>query len=155
MKDRPENFYMLGSMGMASSIGLGLALSQRNRRVLALDGDGSVLMNLGSLSTIACHAPENYLLIILDNGVYGSTGSQPTPICARTDLTKMVKAAGIADVREVDNESDLASEMDAMKGGVLVVKVEPGNAGSPIIGLTPEKIRDRFMGTCIVHDTDL
>ena len=63
----------------------------------------------------------------------------------------MVKAAGIADVREVDNESDLASEMDAMKSGVLVVKVEPGNAGSPIIELTPEEIRDRFMGKCKVH----
>ena len=67
VSDRPENFYMLGSMGMASSIGLGLALARPERRVLVLDGDGSVLMNLGSLASIAHHGPENYLLVILDN----------------------------------------------------------------------------------------
>ena len=65
--DRPENFYMLGSMGLASSIGLGLALVRPERKVIVLDGDGSVLMNLGALATIAHNALENYLLIILDN----------------------------------------------------------------------------------------
>jgi len=58
IKDRPENFYMLGSMGQASSIGLGLALAGSKRRVMVLDGDGSVLMNLGTLATIAHHAPR-------------------------------------------------------------------------------------------------
>ena len=58
--DRPENFYMLGSMGMASSIGLGLALARPERRVIVLDGDGSVLMNLGTLATIACTAPRTF-----------------------------------------------------------------------------------------------
>lgn len=145
MNDRPENFYMLGSMGMASSIGLGLAISNKKRKVWALDGDGSVLMNLGSLSTIACHAPDNYLLIVLDNGVYGSTGSQPTPICARTNVAKLSRAAGIGDVREVDDEKGLRSELRKMNGGVLVVKVEPGNADVAIIDLSPEQIKRRFM----------
>ena len=86
VKDRPENFYMLGSMGLASSIGLGLALARPERKVMVLDGDGSVLMNLGTLATIAHYAPENYLLVILDNCCYGSTGSQPTCTHLGTDL---------------------------------------------------------------------
>ncbi len=65
--DRPENFYMLGSMGLASSIGLGLSLAHRKKKVIVLDGDGSILMNLGTLATIANYAPSNYQLIILDN----------------------------------------------------------------------------------------
>lgn len=145
--DRPENFYMLGSMGLASSIGLGLALACPRRRVIALDGDGSVLMNLGSLSTIACRGPENYLLVILDNGVYGSTGSQPTPVCSRTDLARMASAAGIEDVRTASDTAGLEGALGSMVHGVLVVRVEPGNAEVPLIEMTPQEIRDRFMAT--------
>ena len=145
--DRPENFYMLGSMGLASSIGLGLAIAARDRRIIALDGDGSVLMNLGSLSTLACRAPDNYLLIILDNGVYGSTGSQPTPVCSRTDLARMASGAGVEDVRAVDDLPGLEAALGDMRGGVLVARVEPGNAEVPLIDLTPGEIRERFMAT--------
>jgi sulfopyruvate decarboxylase subunit beta len=142
-KDRPENFYMLGSMGLASSIGLGLALARPERRVISLDGDGSVLMNLGTLATFAHHAPENYLLVILDNCCYGSTGSQPTCTHLGTDLAALAKAAGVKFVNEVDNFEDLA---EALAGqGVVVVKVEPGNASVPVIDLTPEEIIERFM----------
>ena len=98
VKDRPENFYMLGSMGLASSIGLGLALARPERKVMVLDGDGSVLMNLGTLATIAHHAPENYQLVILDNCCYGSTGSQPTCTHLGTDLFALAKAAGVKKV---------------------------------------------------------
>lgn len=145
--DRPENFYMLGSMGLASSIGLGLALARAERKVIAVDGDGSVLMNLGTLSTIACRGPENLLLVVLDNGVYGSTGSQPTPICSRTDLGRMATAAGVEDVRTVADAMGLKTALEEMGRGVLVVKVEPGNAEVPLIDLAPREIRDRFMGT--------
>ena len=100
-KDRPENFYMLGSMGLASSIGLGLALGRPERRVIVLDGDGSVLMNLGTLATIAHYAPENYLLVILDNCCYGSTGSQPTCTHLGTDLAALALAAGVKYVKKV------------------------------------------------------
>ena len=93
-KDRTENFYMLGSMGLASSIGLGLALARPERKVIVLDGDGSVLMNLGTLATIAHHAPENYLLVILDNCCYGSTGSQPTCTHLGTDLAALATGGG-------------------------------------------------------------
>lgn len=142
VRDRPENFYMLGSMGLASSIGLGLALARPERRVIVLDGDGSVLMNLGTLATIANHAPENYLLIILDNCCYGSTGSQPTCTHLGTDLGKMAKAAGVKDVRTVTNLDDLRLALSGI--GVVVVKVEPGNAEVPIIDIPPEQILARF-----------
>lgn len=142
VRDRPENFYMLGSMGLASSIGLGLALAQPDRRVIVLDGDGAVLMNLGTLATIANHAPENYLLIILDNCCYGSTGSQPTCTHMSTDLGKMAKAAGVEDVRKVTNLDDLRLALSGI--GVIVVKVEPGNAEVPIIDILPEQILARF-----------
>ncbi len=129
-KDRPENFYMLGSMGLASSIGLGLALGLAQglpaRRVIVLDGDGSVLMNLGTLATIAHYAPENYLLVILDNCCYGSTGSQPTCTHLGTDLAALALAAGVKSVRKVDNLDDLPLALTGQ--GVVVAKVEAGNA---------------------------
>jgi sulfopyruvate decarboxylase subunit beta len=143
--DRPENFYMLGSMGLASSIGLGLALARPERRVMVLDGDGSVLMNLGTLATIAHHAPENYLLVILDNCCYGSTGSQPTCTHLGTDLFALAKAAGIEKVGLVKRAEDMKEAFFGQ--GVVIVKVEAGNAGVPIISLSPEEILDRFMGT--------
>ncbi len=141
-RDRPENFYMLGSMGLASSIGLGLALARADRKVIVLDGDGSVLMNLGTLATIASFAPENYLLIILDNCCYGSTGSQPTCTHLGTDLAGMAKAAGVKDVRAVADLDDLRLALEGM--GVVIVKVNPGNAEVPIIDISPEQILDRF-----------
>src|ERR1700754_317204 len=79
---RPENFYMLGSMGLACPIALGVALAQPSRRVVALEGDGSLLMQLGSLTTIAMLAPKNLTIIVMDNGVYQITGAQPTPAAA-------------------------------------------------------------------------
>ncbi|MGC9514157.1 sulfopyruvate decarboxylase subunit beta [Methanocrinis sp.] len=141
--DRPENFYMLGSMGLASSIGLGLALARPDKRVIAIDGDGAVLMNLGSLATIADRAPENYLLVILDNGCYGSTGSQPTCTSRRADLARMAEGAGVS---EVDLAATPAEVRVGLAGrGVLVVKVESGNAEVPVIDLSPEEIMERFM----------
>ncbi|HSD59060.1 MAG TPA: sulfopyruvate decarboxylase subunit beta [Methanotrichaceae archaeon] len=141
-RDRPENFYMLGSMGLASSIGLGLALARADRKVIVLDGDGSVLMNLGTLATIANFAPENYLLVILDNCCYGSTGSQPTCTHLGTDLAGMAEAAGVKDVRAVADLDDLRLALEGM--GVVIVKVDPGNAEVPIIDISPEQILDRF-----------
>jgi len=141
--DRPENFYMLGSMGLASSIGLGLALARPDRKVIVLDGDGSVLMNLGTLATIAHHSPDNYLLVILDNCCYGSTGSQPTCTNLGTDLSSLAKAAGVENVRLVDGSEEL---LDALQGkGVVIAKVEQGNAAVPIISLSPEEIVERFI----------
>lgn len=142
VKDRPQNFYMLGSMGMASSIGLGLALARPDRRVIALDGDGSVLMNLGTLATIANYALKNYLLVILDNCCYGSTGSQPTCTSCRTDLAEVAKAAGVDSVSTARTYEDLRNAIKGM--GIVVTKVDIGNADVPIIDLLPDEIMARF-----------
>lgn len=140
--DRPENFYMLGSMGLASSIGLGLALARPERKVMVLDGDGSVLMNLGTLATIAHHGPQNFLLVILDNCCYGSTGLQPTCTGLGTDLAALARAAGVQNVRQAEQREDLA---EALLGqGVVIARVEAGNAPVPIISLSPQEIMERF-----------
>ncbi len=144
VRDRPENFYMLGSMGLASSIGLGLALARPERKVMVLDGDGSVLMNLGTLATIAHYAPQNYLLVLLDNCCYGSTGSQPTCTNLGTDLAAMAKAAGVENVISAFEKNEIINALEG--SGVIVVGVEKGNADVPIIDLQPEQIIERFMG---------
>jgi len=91
--DNAANFYMLGTMGLASSIGLGLALSQP-KTVVAIDGDGSVLTNFGTLPTIANNVANNFVLLIVDNGSYGSTGDQPTYAGKKTPLAAVARAGG-------------------------------------------------------------
>ncbi|MDR1819254.1 MAG: sulfopyruvate decarboxylase subunit beta [Methanobrevibacter sp.] len=144
INDRNRNFYMLGSMGLASSIGLGLALSQKEK-VIILDGDGSILMNLGSLVTIANQNPDNLILIVIDNCVYGSTGNQPT-YCRNTDLLKIAKSMGFKnsyDFNEIDFNDSLTKNQ---KGSVFIhYRVSPGNADVGIIDLNPKTIKNRFM----------
>ncbi|MBU2993966.1 sulfopyruvate decarboxylase subunit beta [Octadecabacter sp. 1_MG-2023] len=145
--DQPTNFYMLGTMGLASSIGFGLALAQ-DKLVISIDGDGSVLTNLGTLPTIGNNMPSNYILMIIDNGSYGSTGDQPTYAGMRTDLAAMAKAAGcenVIEVQDVDTGAKLQEVIDSGKGTVMVVKCDSGNAKMPVITMDPVVIRDRFM----------
>ncbi|MTI03271.1 sulfopyruvate decarboxylase subunit beta [Roseibium sp. RKSG952] len=145
--DQPSNFYMLGTMGLASSIGLGLALAQP-KPVIVIDGDGSILTNLGTLPTIGNNAPGNYILMIIDNGSYGSTGDQPTYTSQRTDLAAMARAAGCAKVVEVQDKDTGPALKEALSSGeatVLVVKCDSGNAKMPVITMDPVVIRDRFM----------
>lgn len=148
VKDRTGNFYMLGSMGLASSIGLGLSLSVPKRHIIAIDGDGSVLMNMGSLATIAHQRPENYLLVVIDNGTYGSTGDQPTATSLGTDLGAVARGAGVQEVHTADNENEVEQILKKVDRGVIVVRVDAGNASVPVIGLPPEEIIERFMAEC-------
>jgi sulfopyruvate decarboxylase subunit beta len=136
---------MLGSMGLASSIGLGLSLAQPQRHVITIEGDGSMLMNLGSLATIASQQPRNYLLIIIDNGTYGSTGDEPTATSMYADLAAMAKGAGIKEVYDADDPENFIRLLEEVKSGVIVVKVQPGNAQVPVINMSPEAIMKRFM----------
>jgi len=152
--DIPSNFYMLGSMGLASSIGLGLSLAKPQRRVMTIEGDGSMLMNLGSLATIASQRPPNYLLIIIDNGTYGSTGDEPTATSMYTDLAAMARGAGIKEVHVTDDPESLIRLLDEVKSGVIVVKVQPGNAQAPVLDMCPEAILARFMGE-VLENTDI
>ena len=143
--DRPETFYMLGSMGMSSSIGLGVALAAQHRKVISIDGDGAVLMNLGSLVTIASLDLDNYVLIILDNGAYGSTGSQPTSLSRKGSLYQIASGAGVSYVEEVKEKEELESVLNNVKKGVIVVKIEVGNSQVPLVPYSPEEIKKNFM----------
>jgi len=146
VKDSSKHFYMMGSMGMASSIGLGLAMAQE-RKVIVFDGDGSILMNLGSLVTIYNQSPENLVLVVLDNECYGSTGNQCT-YSSTTDLKKVAEGVGFKNtalypesLEEIDFTPVLGTE-----GPVFVhVKVKAGNASVPVIPMEPEEIKERFM----------
>ena len=145
--DRETNFYMLGTMGLASSIGLGLALAQ-DKKVVVIDGDGSVLTNLGTLPTIANNVADNYVLLIVDNGSYGSTGDQPTYAGMKTSLTEVARACGCENVVECSGADTPAAVEAALAGDkmtIIVSKVESGNVKVPVITRDPVSIRDRFM----------
>src|SRR5437899_10840319 len=90
---RPQNFYMLGSMGLAIPIALGVAIAQPRRHVIALEGDGSLLMQLGCLATVAERAPRNLTIVVWDNGIYQITGSQPTASATAADLVAIARGA--------------------------------------------------------------
>ncbi len=147
LSDKPSHFYMLGSMGMASSIGLGLALAQK-KRVYVIDGDGSLLMNLGSLATIAHHAPHNYCLIVIDNKCYSSTGNQPTCTSGKTDLAGIALAAGISPVKVLDNLKDLEDCLDLHHNTPLmvIVKTDSSNPEAPHIPLFPAALQRGLWG---------
>ena len=145
--DQPTNFYMLGTMGLSSSIGLGLALSQ-HKTVISIDGDGSVLTNLGTLPTIANNVADNYILLIIDNGSYGSTGDQPTYAGMKTSLTAVAKACGcenVVECQDVDTGKVLQAALDSKKMTIIVSKCDSGNIKLPVITKDPVVIRDRFM----------
>ena len=98
---RENFFYLQHSMGLASSLGLGLALCLPDQRVVVFDGDGSVLMNLGGLTTVARYAPQNLVHVVFDNESLFSTGGFPTATRTGTDLTGIAHAAGIREVQTV------------------------------------------------------
>jgi thiamine pyrophosphate-dependent acetolactate synthase large subunit-like protein len=117
--DRPANFYTWGSMGLASSIGLGLALSQPELRVFVVDGDGSLLMNLGSLATIGWTRPANLVLIVWDNQLYGTTGGQDTATAHGANLEAAARAMGAA-------ATATAATAEAFETAIQRSRVEPG-----------------------------
>jgi thiamine pyrophosphate-dependent acetolactate synthase large subunit-like protein len=145
--DRPANFYMWNSMGMASSIGLGLALARPDLRVVVLDGDGSILMNLGSLATERAAGVSNLVHVIWDNGGWEITGGQPAGSPFGVDLEVVARGCGFVKTACVDNlpafRSVFAQAMADTVAWAIVGKVAPGD--SPY---RPSKnciwLRDRF-----------
>ena len=147
LDDQPSNFYMLGTMGLASSIGLGLALAQ-DKKVIAIDGDGSVLMNFGTLPTIANNLAPNFILLIIDNGSYGSTGDQATYTGMRTSLAEVARACGCDNVIECsaqDTKSVVETALAGDKMTIIISKCVSGNIKVPVIEMDPVVIKDRFM----------
>lgn len=131
---RPNFFYLEHAMGLASSMGLGIALAQPRRRVVVLDGDGSVLMNLGGLTTLARYAPPNLVHVIFDNESLLSVGGFPTATSTGSDLAGIARAAGIASVRVPDDVPSFAAAVRASlraEGlGCIVAKVEASGPAS-------------------------
>lgn len=146
IKDREQNFYMLGSMGLASSIAFGLAISKPDKKVVSIDGDGSLLMNLGTLSTIANNHPQNLTLIVIDNSSYGSTGDQRTYTSGKTKLEIIAKGAGFESITIIEREEDISQSLINMgtECHFVLIKVKPGNAQVDNIPLHPEEIKKRF-----------
>ncbi len=130
--DRPLNCYTFGSMGQCSAVGLGIALARPDVKVICLDGDGSMLMNLGVLCTTANVAPSNLAIFVWDNEVHMTTGGQPTATAFRTSLAGIARGAGIEKVIEPANEEELVAAYDRVlseDGPFFVpVKVDPGYA---------------------------
>ena len=147
MDDQATNFYMLGTMGLSSSIGLGVALAQQ-QTVISIDGDGSVLTNLGTLPTIANNVADNFILLIIDNGSYGSTGDQPTYAGKKTSLAAVASACGCENVVECQAEEVvevMRNAIDSKQMTVIVCKCESGNIPVPVITMDPVVIKHRFM----------
>ena len=119
----PDHLDIVGCMGSASAIGLGIALARPERAVLVVDGDGSLLMQLGSLVTIVGAAPANLYHVVLENGVYETSGSQPLPGEGRFDLVGMARAAGYAHVAHFDHADRFAADLPVLmerRGPVFV-----------------------------------
>jgi thiamine pyrophosphate-dependent acetolactate synthase large subunit-like protein len=145
---RPQNFYMLGSMGLAIPIAVGVALGQPTRPVIALEGDGSLLMQLGCLTTVATLAQKNLTIIVMDNGVYQITGSQPTPAQHGADLVAIAQGCGIAQSAWAADEEDFERLVDdaLAKGGPTLIAARIDE--KPAVATTdrdPVQIRERFM----------
>ena len=130
------DFPVSGAMGKASSVGLGLALAQPDRKVMVLDGDGSLLMNLGTMVTVADKGPQNLCHILFDNGVYAVTGGQPVPGSGKADWEGLGKAAGYAATFSFDNLEDLTNGIDevmAASGPVFVhLTIKPEIENTPV-----------------------
>lgn len=124
--DRPRNFYQWGSMGVTTAVGLGLALST-DEHVAVLEGDGSLLMSLGVLTTVARYGPSNLTVVLFDNSVYGTTGGQPTH-AANTDFAGVAESCGL-DAETVTSTDAFAPAYEAAVGSdgptLLVCEVEP------------------------------
>ena len=148
LSTRPElDISITGSMGKASSFGLGLALARPDIRVWVLDTDGALLMNLGSLVSIAKAKPANLLHVVYDNGAYDTTGGQPTPGAGIVDFCAIAIGAGYSDARAYDQledfERDLASVLAGPRPALVVLNVASLGRRPRVGGMTP--MRESFI----------
>jgi phosphonopyruvate decarboxylase/sulfopyruvate decarboxylase subunit beta len=148
IKESPLNFYMLGSMGLASSIGFGLAYNLPNRKIVVIDGDGNILMNLGSLATIGHFAPKNLVHFVLDNEMHASTGGQPT-VSNTVRLEEVALAAGYRTAKKVSSSEDLRiavkEVLNTTEGpSFVLIKIEKGEKEVPRVSHEPTHIKSRF-----------
>ena len=148
-KDRSANFYLLGSMGLAASVGLGIAVSCPDRKVIILDGDGNLLMGLGNLAQIGAAKVQNLAHVVLDNGVYGTTGNQPT-IAGKVDFSAVARSCGYrqAGTFSTAGEIDNALTMFRQKGGPSLIHIPVSKdvpVSTPRIPYSASEIKERFL----------
>ena len=149
---RNRNFYTYGAMGLCSSIALGMALST-DEKVVSLDGDGSLLMNLGTIATIGREKPRNLVVLVWDNEEWGQTGHQPSHTAMGTDLEQVARACGIQKTATVSNEEDLDETVRAAMSSdgpwFIVAKIREAGY-MPVAPIEPEvtlhRIRESFLG---------
>ena len=149
VNDKPSNFYMIGSMGLASSIALGVTLKNSRKRVFVFDGDGNILMNLGSLTTIGSLKPKNLIHIVFDNEIHESTGSQPTQT-QHISIKKLAKSANYKafQVSTQNNLKKVLNQIKKIPGPIMVVvKIQGSNSISKRVTLDTIEIRDRFLNS--------
>ena len=147
--DKDSNFYMIGSMGLSSSIGLGVALKNIKKRIFVFDGDGNILMNLGSLITIGTTKPRNLVHVIFDNSSHESTGGQPTAT-NKIQLGKIAKSTNyrVFQVKTKNQLEKVFQKIKTIPGPIMViVKIEKGGITSKRINIEPTKIKNRFMNS--------
>ena len=146
--EKKTNFYMIGSMGLASSIGLGIALKKPKKRIFVFDGDGNILMNLSSLVTIGSLQPKNLIHVIFDNNIHESTGGQPT-YSNQIDISKIAKTLRytIFSVRTKKSLGNTLEKIRNMKGPIMIlVKIQQNKEKkSERVRISPIKIKERFM----------
>lgn len=148
LSDSSRNFYVIGSMGCASAVGLGVSL-HTSRKVIVIDGDGAALMKLGNLSTIGASSPENLIHIILDNGVHDSTGGQPTSADGIADFALIARALGYRTIASTTSLGGFINSLqrclDRTGPSLIHAKIASGslpNLGRPTIA--PEHLALRF-----------
>jgi len=150
----PTHIDIVGAMGSASSIGLGIALAQPNKKVIVMDGDGSLLMQLGSLVTIAGAAPENFYHFVFENGVYATSGGQPLPAEGRLDFEAMARGAGFAHAERFDSATAFKAALPGLlerRGPVFVtLQIEPeigvpSGTRSAMMGEQMQRVRQSFL----------
>lgn len=150
-KDRPRNFYLLGSMGLPASLGLGAALALPKNRIIVLDGDGNLLMGFGNLPLVGVLKPPNFIHVVLDNGVYGTTGDQPT-ISPMLGLCGIAKASGYSCAQLVDSADGLSRLLPGLlsEEGPHFVHVRVSREVSeklPRIPRTGVEMKERFISS--------
>ena len=148
---RDRNFYTYGNMGLVSSLGLGMALAT-DEQIISLDGDGSLLMNLGSLASIGREKPKNLIVVVYDNQAWGQTGNQLSHTGTGTDLEQVAQSCGITSTTTVSDleeyEGALANALNSDGPHVIVAKVE--EAGYlPVAPVEPEFTLYRFRNTFV------
>ena len=147
--EKPSNFYMLGSMGLASSIALGIALKKPKKKIFVFDGDGNILMNLGSLTTIGRISPKNLVHVVFDNSIHESTGGQPTHSSV-IKIEKIAKSCGYT-VYKTNSKvklKEILKKIIKIRAPIMIlVKVQASQIISSRVIHPPTKIKNRFLNS--------